>query len=125
MKKWSELDALERFRMMEACDKSFHPTEDTTARLEYVESIYNLIYDMQVKTRMSETSTVTKAEFEEFKVNLKTYLGRTDDLIKELTKVYDILSGDYKNLREAMDLLDRKIDIIAESEGLSEKETVQ
>lgn len=74
---------------------------------------------------MSETSMVTKVEFEEFKTNLKGYLDHTEDLIKELTKVYEFLCNDYKNLREGMDLLNTKINIIAESEGLTEKETIQ
>jgi len=73
----------------------------------------------------NEPGLITKVEFEEFKTNLKTYLDHTDDLIKELTKVYEFLCGDYTNLREAMDILNTKINLIAESEGLLEKETVQ
>lgn len=74
---------------------------------------------------MSDTGLVDRAEFEEFKTKLKGYLDHTEDLIKELTKVYEFLCNDYKNLREGMDLLNTKIDIIAESEGLTEKETIQ
>jgi uncharacterized membrane-anchored protein YhcB (DUF1043 family) len=68
---------------------------------------------------------VTRAEFEEFKTNLKGYLDHTEELIKVLTKAYEDLCGDYKNLHESIDLLNTKINIIAESEGLVEKETIQ
>jgi len=68
---------------------------------------------------------VTRAEFEKFKTNLETYLGHTDELIKVLTKAYEDLCGNYNNMRESMNLLNTKINIIAGSEGLLEKETMQ
>ena len=72
-----------------------------------------------------ENEQITRAEFEEFKTNLKGYLDHTEELIKVLTKAYEDLCGDYKNLRESIGILNTKINIIAASEGLIKKETVQ
>lgn len=73
----------------------------------------------------SENEQITRAEFEEFKTNLKGYLDHTEELIKVLTKAYEELCSGYKNLHESIDLLNTKINIIAASEGLVKKETIQ
>ena len=73
----------------------------------------------------NEPGGVDRAEFEEFKNNLKTYLGHTDELVEELTKAFNTLGSKYDELLNAirltsdnMQILNTKIDLIAESKNL-------
>lgn len=54
MKKWEELNTLERFDIIEACDNMFHKTEGTLTRIEYVKAMYDLIYEKNAKGPINE-----------------------------------------------------------------------
>lgn len=77
-------------------------------------------------------TTNERAEFEEFKNNLKTHLSHTDELVEELTKAFNNLSTQYDELFNAirltsanMQILNTKIDLIAESKNLFTRGVVQ
>ena len=72
-----------------------------------------------------EPGWVAREEFEEFKNNLKTYLGHTDELVEELTKAFNNLENKYDALFNGVQILNTKIDLIAESKGLFKRGEVQ
>jgi hypothetical protein len=45
MKKWDNLNILEKMKVMDSLEKSFHPTEGTLLRLYYAKEIYDLTYE--------------------------------------------------------------------------------
>jgi hypothetical protein len=45
MKKWDNLNILEKIKVMDSLEKSFHPTEGTLPRLYYAKEIYDLTYE--------------------------------------------------------------------------------
>ena len=55
MKKWDDLDVLERFKLLNSCEKSFYPTEGTIVRLDYVKTIYNLLYELDEEAALAAT----------------------------------------------------------------------
>jgi len=54
MKPWYKLNTVEIFNMIESCESSFHKSEDTLTRLNYVKTIYNLIYKKHLEEKEHE-----------------------------------------------------------------------
>ena len=62
-------------------------------------------------------------ELEEFKLGVKDYLDKTDQLFEILKKGYDELHSTNNTILMALQLINDKVNIIATAQGLMEAKT--
>ena len=62
-------------------------------------------------------------ELEEFKLGVKDYLDKTDQLFEILKKGYDELHSTNNTILMALQLINDKVNIIATDQGLMEAKT--
>jgi len=62
-------------------------------------------------------------ELEEFKLGVKDYLDKTDQLFEILKRGYDELHSKHNTILMALQLINDKVNIIATDQGLMDKKT--
>jgi len=60
-------------------------------------------------------------ELEEFKLGVKDYLDKTDQLYEALKEGYDELHSKHNHIIEALQILNEKVNMIAIDQGIMER----